>query len=91
MSSILLPSSGAQVEVKDHINLKMKELRAWMDAERSADLRAQYVYIAPCIQSWELDLDPSDPDSLDELDMSDFFTLSRAISAVIRRTQAEKN
>ena len=62
-----------------------------MDAERSADLRAQYVYIAPCIQAWELDFDPADPESLDELDMSDFFTLSRAISAVIRRTQAEKN
>lgn len=92
MPSILLPDSGAQVELKDHINLKMKELRAWMDAERSADLQAQYAFIAPCIESWTLnELDPSDPDSLDELEMGDYFTISRAISGIIRRTQAEKN
>ena len=92
MPSIVLPDSGAQVEIKDHIRLKMKKLREWLEADRTADLEAQYKFIAPCIESWTLDgLDPSDPASLDELEARDFFTLSRAISEVIRRTQTEKN
>lgn len=91
MPSIVLPESGAQVEIKDHIRLKMKKLREWVDADRTANLEAQYGFITPCIESWTLELDPADPASLDELEARDFFTLSRAISEVIRRTQTEKN
>ena len=91
MPSIVLPESGAQVEIKDHIRLKMKKLREWLEADRTADLETQYKFIAPCINSWTLEFDPSDPASLDELEARDFFTLSRAISEVIRRTQTEKN
>lgn len=91
MSSILLPVSGAQVELADHAPLKMRELREWGQAEAAGNFEIVYPYVARLITSWTLDLDPKDPASLDDLDMRDFGRLNREISALIQRTASEKN
>ena len=94
MASILLPVSGAQVELADHAPLKMREFRAWMKAEQEVDFPAQYAFIHRFVTDWGGALNgspPSDPNSLDDLDWRDFQALSKGVSALIQRTASEKN
>ena len=72
--------------------LKMRELRAWAAAEDRGDWLACYGYLTRFVKAWDWEgLDPSQPESYDELEMMEYKEINQAISDYIRGEAARKN
>lgn len=90
MPSILLPVSGAQVELADHARLTAKEFHRWMLADHAFDLPVQLGFMRRFITSWTLEA-PLTEDAIGDLDLGDFRQIEREMTALIQRTYSEKN
>lgn len=104
MSSILLPDSGCQVEVKDHGKLSLDDVMDWMTlaatVEGSKDpelvkaaLKGMYPYIVRMVDSWNVPgLSIEDPASIGALPFDDAITIQEATyEAATRRQKDLKN
>lgn len=78
---VTLPS-GATVTLSG--SLTMKEFRNWGKAEKDEDFAIRYPYVIKLVESWSLPTDPSDPESLDDLAVSDFMALYKAVGEYVK-------
>lgn len=78
---VTLPS-GATVTLSG--SLTMKEFRNWGKAEKDDDFAIRYPYVTKLVEGWSLPLDPKDPESLDELPVSDFMALYKAVGEYVK-------
>lgn len=89
MSTLTLPS-GATVEIDNSADLRMREFRAWADAENRGDFAATYPYLLRFVKAWAF-AEPPSIESLDDLSLSDFLALTRGVSEAIKQSNAAKN
>jgi hypothetical protein len=73
-------------------SLKMKDFRGWVAAEERGDIEAVYGYLVKMVKSWDWEgLDPSMPESYDELEMREYRQVVQAVSDYIRGDITAKN
>ena len=73
-------------------SLKMRDYRAWVAAESKNDLLIVYGYLAKLVRSWDFEgLDPSDPESYDELEMPEYTQVVIAVSEYLLGAMTSKN
>lgn len=72
--------------------LKMREFRGWVQAEKDGDLLAVYEYLARMISAWDWEgLDPSNPESYDELEVAEYKQVAEAVSEHVLNVLRAKN
>ena len=72
--------------------LKMKHFRELLRAEAVQDLEAMYPFFARLVKAWDFPgLDPQQPESYDELEITEFRQVSEAIGEHLRGEMEAKN
>lgn len=82
-------STGLQLQLEGRVT--MKEYRRFVDADSRGDYEAVYAFLAQVVKAWDLELDPTDPASYDELDVEEYLGVVRAVGEWLAGRQRAKN
>jgi hypothetical protein len=90
----LTTDTGQTLKVRG--TLKMRELRAWGEAEAAGDLLACYGYLVRLIYAWDCTedgrpLDPTKVEDYDALDIPVYRAINRAVGKWLRGETSLKN
>jgi hypothetical protein len=75
---VITLKSGNKVTIAG--TLTMREFRQWLEAEKSGDLTVSYKLLAKLISSWDYPFDPKNPDSFDNLTITEYQEIVQAVA-----------
>jgi len=88
---ILLADQHNWVVLPKEIKIKMKDWRRWVEADSEGDFETQMGFLAQYVTQWTFEGDPNDLDAWDELDLSEYVAINKAVSETIAEEIKRKN
>ena len=88
---ILLADQRNWVVLPRHIKIKMRSWRRWVAADEAGDFETSMKFLSQYVTAWTFDGDPGDVDAWDELDLSEYVAINKAVSETIAEEIKRKN